>query len=104
MCSSLFRTMFVVVATMTAMLVAHGVIAQEKPRIKVTIAKATTVITEPLRSDGYPDYLRYLDEKLSKGVTPLNNAAVPLWQAMGPKEISEDQRAELFKKLGIPPV
>jgi hypothetical protein len=41
-----------------------------KPRPRVTISKETAVITEPLRDDGYPDYIRYLNEKVSQGVTP----------------------------------
>ena len=30
--------------------------SESKPRVLVTISKETTYITEPLRSDGYPDY------------------------------------------------
>jgi hypothetical protein len=75
-----------------------------KLRPNVTISKETTYITEPLRPDGYPDYIRYVDEQLSKGVTPENNAAVLLLRALGPVEISERHQAEFFKRLGIKPL
>jgi hypothetical protein len=64
----------------------------EAPRVKVTISKETTYITEPLRPDGYPDYLAALDQRRSEGVTPENNAAVPLMRALGPGIISKNIR------------
>ena len=39
----------------------------------------------------------------SKGVTPENNAAVPLIQAFGPSAIDKDLREPFFKMLGIGP-
>jgi hypothetical protein len=75
-----------------------------KPRVLVTISKETTRITAPLRSDGYPDYVAALNERLSKGVTPQNNAAVPFWQAMGPAVIAQGYRTRFFRMLGIPPL
>ena len=53
--------------------------------VLVTISKETTYITEPLRPDGYPDYLAALNQLASKGVTPEDNAVVILVQAFGPK-------------------
>jgi hypothetical protein len=73
-----------------------------KPRILVTISKETTCITEPLHPDGYPDYVAALNQRMSKGVTPENNAAVPFWQAMGPAEIPQACRQRYLKTLGIP--
>lgn len=75
-----------------------------KPRVAVTVSKETTRITAPLRADGYPDYLAALNQIASEGVTPENNAAVPLWRAFGPKEIDENTRERFFKMLGIPPL
>jgi type II secretory pathway pseudopilin PulG len=74
------------------------------PKPKVTISKETTYITEPLRPDGYPDYIAYLDQRQRHGVTPENNAAVPLVRALGPREIAESVQAEFFKRLGIEPL
>ncbi|MCH8046673.1 MAG: hypothetical protein IID44_23465, partial [Planctomycetes bacterium] len=70
-------------------------------RLKITISKETTHIVTPLRPDGYVDYRKALNEQAAKGVTPENNAAVLLWQVMGPKEINKDVREEFFKLLGI---
>lgn len=76
--------------------------AKPKPaRPKITISKETTYITAPLRADGYPDYLAALNELSSRGVTPENNAAVPFWQAIGPKSIPAELRPQFFKLLGI---
>ena len=68
----------------------------------VTISKETTYITEPLKSDGYPDYIAAMNRRSSQGVTPENNAAVLFWKAMGPGEINKDDRAEYFRMLGMP--
>jgi hypothetical protein len=75
-----------------------------KPRVLVTVSKATTYITEPLRPDGYPDYLGAMNRRLSQGVTPENNAVVLLWKALGPKGITEDHRQRYFQMLGIAPL
>ncbi len=88
-------------------------LAAYSPRrpMRVTISKATTYITAPLLSDGYPDYAAAikqqaarLDETACKGVTPQNNAAVLLWQALGPKKIDKADRQRFFQQLGIPPL
>jgi hypothetical protein len=72
------------------------------PRVLVTISKETTYITEPLRADGYPDYLGDLNQRCSHGVTPENNAAVLLWRAVGPEGIREQDRKDYFRMLGMP--
>jgi hypothetical protein len=77
----------------------------EKPvpnRVLVTISKETTVITKPLRKDGYPDYIAALNEMYSKGVTPENNAVVSFWKALGPAPITPGHRSEYFLLLGMP--
>jgi hypothetical protein len=74
-----------------------------KPPVRVTISKETTWITAPLREDGYPDYVRYLNEKLSEGVTVENNAMAPLARTMGLLEFDDQARAEYCMLLGIEP-
>jgi hypothetical protein len=69
----------------------------------VTLSKETTYITEPLREDGYVDYLAALNQRFSAGVTPENNAAVPFLRAVGPGEIRPEHREEYYRMLGIPP-
>ena len=61
----------------------------KKPHVLVTISEETTRITEPLREDGYVDYVAALNELSGRDVTPENNAAVLFWQAVGPAEMIE---------------
>jgi len=69
--------------------------------IRKHISKETTFITEPLRKDGYPDYVIALVREMTKGITPENNAAVLFWKAIGPKPIPEEHRKRYFEKLGV---
>src|SRR5262249_24390822 len=45
-----------------------------------------------------------LNQRMSEGVTPENNAAVLLLKAFGPAEIPRDLRAAYFKLLAIEPL
>ncbi|GAB4148108.1 MAG: hypothetical protein Tsb009_21700 [Planctomycetaceae bacterium] len=71
------------------------------PKWKVTISRETTFFTKPVGKNGNVNYAEALNRHYSKGVIPENNAAVPLFQAFGTKEIPEKLRFEFFKKLGI---
>jgi hypothetical protein len=76
---------------------------QTKHRGKFTISKETTYVTEPLDRYGYIDYARALNQRLSQGVTPENNANVLIWKALGPHpEGGAGMPAEFFQWLGIP--
>src|SRR5260370_4917753 len=67
-----------------------------------TVSPETTYITEPLDKDGYPDYVTALNQRLSQGVTPENNANVLIWQALGPHMQGERRpAADYFNRLGI---
>jgi hypothetical protein len=72
-----------------------------RPNSDVTISKQTTYITEPLRADGLPDYEQYVRQKESEGVTPDNNAAVLLFQAIWPSELEPEQYEAVLKELGL---
>ena len=76
----------------------------KRPKIPVTISKATTYITEPLRPDGYPDYLAAVDRRASRGVTPENNFVVLFRKAVGPGDVPPTVRRAYFKRLGISPL
>jgi len=71
----------------------------------MTLSKDTTLITEPLTGDGYPDYVEALNRKYAQGVTPDNNALALLWQitgpVSGPGRLPDKQRAKYFRRLGI---
>jgi len=75
--------------------------AVQKPL--VTISTETTRITAPLKPSGYPDYLAALNQAMSKGVTPENNAVVLLLRMGGPKLI-EGPAEEIYRRLQIEPL
>ncbi|MGL6074498.1 MAG: hypothetical protein ACRC8S_10090 [Fimbriiglobus sp.] len=66
------------------------------------IREDVTFITGPLDADGYIDFETALNERLSAGVTPENNAAVLLWQAIGPKpDPHRPTHPDFWAALGI---
>lgn len=69
--------------------------------VSLEIGPETTVIDRPLLPDGRVDYIAALNEQLGEGITPENNAAVPLMQAFGPESIDAEQRVGFFRSLGI---
>lgn len=71
------------------------------PDPPIVISKETTYITEPLGEDGLPDYFEYVRRRAKDGVTPENNAVVPLAKAVGPHEIAVELRDAWFEELGI---
>lgn len=68
---------------------------------KITVAKDVTYFTEPLDENGYVDFVAALNRIYSKGVTPENNAVVPLYKAFGPAPERSPQPDEFFKLLGM---
>jgi hypothetical protein len=70
---------------------------------KFTVSKETTHVTGPLTPSGLVDYATALNKRLSKGVTPKNNAAVLLWRAFGPHPEGTTMPPEFFKWLGEQP-
>jgi hypothetical protein len=70
----------------------------------IVVSAKTTYITEPLKPNGLPDYEKYA-LKLSRGdVKSENNAAVLLWQAMWPGEISPEDFDRFSREIGLPKV
>lgn len=74
------------------------------PPPKITISKETTWATEPLRPDGFVDYLEAVNRRHSKDVTAENNACVLLYQAMGPSPQGDRMPDRFFRRLGIEPL
>lgn len=68
---------------------------------KIVISRETTYLTGPLDPNGGVDYLAAMREKLSAGVTPENNFAVPFWKVMGPEHVHESHRQAYFAGLGM---
>jgi len=76
-----------------------GTTTKTKP--KFTISKETTYVKGPLDKDGFIDYATALHERMSKGITPENNAVVLLWKAMGPNPRGVKMPAYFFDWLGM---
>lgn len=68
-----------------------------------TISQETTFFTSPISPDGFVDYATALNQRLGAGVTPATNAAVPLFELLGPGDDEDPHlRDEFFRRLGIP--
>jgi hypothetical protein len=67
------------------------------------LSRETTYITAPLAEDGLPNYALAMLADRRKGITPENNAAVLLWQAMGPMGMSDEQFRLVCQELTIDP-
>jgi hypothetical protein len=68
----------------------------------ITIGQDTTVLDGPLAPDGLVDFVTAFDQRLSAGVTPENNTAIPLLEAFGPARIPDEYRTRFFAALGCP--
>jgi hypothetical protein len=63
----------------------------------------TTRITAPLQGDGSIDYLTAIENYFSDGVTPQNNAAPLMLQALGRKALPRNQPEDgITNRLGMP--
>ncbi len=70
----------------------------------MTVGRDTTYLEGPLDSQGFVDYAAALNQQASAGVTPDDNAAVLLAQALGPPECDADYCREYYRLLGIEPL
>ena len=72
------------------------------PAPPLELGPDTTVIVEPLKPDGTPDYAAYLDRLHGEGVTAETNFAVDLFATMPADRWPEEwDPAELQRKLGL---
>jgi hypothetical protein len=71
------------------------------PNPPIVVSRQTTHITEPRGPNGLPSYQRYVLEQSRDGVTPQNNAAVLIWTALWPGELSPGDYATVAKELGL---
>ena len=69
---------------------------------EIIISRETTYILGPLNSDGTVNYVKYLDDKYSQGVTADNNAAPLLLRAFGPDMLPDKIRSETLSRLNLP--
>ncbi len=73
----------------------------QRRRPNIAVSRETTYVLEPLRPDGFVDYLGAINRRCSEGVTPENNAALSFCQAFGPKLIGKATRRRFFDALGM---
>lgn len=70
--------------------------------VKLEIGPDTTVIDGPVNPDGTINYLAYLNQKLSEGITPENNFAVDVALSMGQEAWhDESYRQRMLTALGV---
>jgi len=69
---------------------------------KIIISRETTYILGPVNPDGTVNYVKYLDDKYSQGVTAENNAAPLLLRAFGPDMLPAEIRYETLRRLNLP--
>lgn len=69
----------------------------------IRISKETTWITEPVDEHGQVDYVLAVNQTLSQGVTPDNNAMVDYFRIIGPSGLNQTQQAEVVEWLGEDP-
>ncbi len=73
--------------------------AKRKPLF--TIGKETTYVKGPIDKTGHIDYVAALNQEMSKGVKPKDNANILLWKALGPHPEGSTVPKEYFKRLGM---
>jgi len=100
--SQVKKTRWKWVVGIVLLLVVVGVILHWPGRVPIEISRETTYITGPLNPDGTVDYVAYLDQLTSQGVTKDNNAAVLLLQAIGPDALPDETRDEILDRLDMP--
>src|SRR5204863_8463488 len=71
------------------------------PNPAIEISRQTTRITGPLRSNGLPDYQKYVVDRWRDGVTTENNAATLLWPAICTTGLDPQDYAAVSAELGL---
>jgi hypothetical protein len=71
-------------------------------RIGLEFGPDTTVVNGPLNEQGYPDYVRWLDDQMAAGITAEENVWAQLWHATGNWERSSPEFLEALElRLGV---
>ena len=80
-------------------LIAFAIFQAIRPPEALVVSPSTTIVMEPLRPDGTPDYGKFVLSKWREGVTPENNGAVPFWKAFWPSDLSPEKQAVIQREL-----
>jgi hypothetical protein len=87
------------------LLATWGDLVMVRSRQNIGSSYGTTRITGPKLPDGSIDYVQAMEDCFSRDVTPQNNAAIPILQALGPAALSKTQPANgITDRLGMPPL
>ncbi|MBL8851827.1 MAG: hypothetical protein JNG89_19290 [Planctomycetaceae bacterium] len=73
-----------------------------EPARQITVGPETTVLESPLKADGTVDFVAGLNERVSQGVTPENNAVALLARAYDPRVIADAVSSRYYDLLQIP--
>lgn len=71
------------------------------PARAVVVSRETTYLTDPLTTDGRVDYVGYLMQRRREGVTPKNNAAIPVILETWHGNYANDEMIRLKQELEI---
>ena len=82
-------------------IVALAVFMYWPTRESIRISPQTTVVDGPLNADGTVNYVAAMDRAWAEGVTPENNAAILLLQALGPEILPQATREKVSATLGV---
>ncbi|MCA8990966.1 MAG: hypothetical protein KDA88_03260 [Planctomycetaceae bacterium] len=94
------RQLFVFAAGLSSCIVLGALAEAQSPPLE--ISRETTFITEPIGSNGMPDYLGAVRQRMSAGATHENNFWVLVWPAMGNAEHSYPEYiADVERQLGV---
>lgn len=69
------------------------------------LSRETTYITEPVQSNGWPDYARAFEDAVRRGIEPSRNGAIPFLKAIR----KQTQQSTIFRStptrsfIGMPP-
>ena len=76
-------------------------IASQYQSIAIEVGPDTTYLSEPLGSDGFPNYVAHLHRERMRGMAIQDNGAVPFWNANGCDAILPEHRDWYFAELGM---
>ena len=71
------------------------------PVARILVSPETTHFTEPLNDDGLVNLEAALNRHFGNGVSPENNAAVVLYDVLGPAPEGTRLSDEFFRQLGV---
>lgn len=95
------QRIWTVVLGILLILVAGLVYAAWPGHATYSVSAETTYVVDRPDNHGYVDYISAVNERLSAGITPENNANVLIWKALGPHPEGSTMPDEYFQWLGI---